>query len=107
MKYCQRRDDEKQEYAILSHTWYNNGSDNSFQNMDKPESKALARYHKILECCGLAQSQVYEFVWIGDCCIDRTSSVELSEAINSMYRWYKIADVWYVYLADVSRLNIN
>jgi hypothetical protein len=37
------------------------------------------------------------------CCIDKTSSAELSEAINSMFRWYKNAAVCYVYLSDVSR----
>lgn len=36
------------------------------------------------------------------CCIDKTNSAELSEAINSMYRWYKQAKVCYVYLADVT-----
>lgn len=35
------------------------------------------------------------------CCIDKTSTAELSEAINSMYRWYQKAQVCYVYLADV------
>jgi hypothetical protein len=33
--------------------------------------------------------------------IDKTSSAELSEAINSMFRWYQEAEVCYAYLADV------
>jgi hypothetical protein len=36
------------------------------------------------------------------CCIDKKSSAELSEAINSMYRWYQQSAVCYVFLADVS-----
>ena len=34
------------------------------------------------------------------CCIDKTSSVELSEAINSMFKWYKKVEICYVYLSN-------
>src|SRR5215469_13378033 len=34
-------------------------------------------------------------------CIDKTSSAELTEAINSMYQWYKNSKICYVYLSDV------
>jgi hypothetical protein len=40
--------------------------------------------------------------WIDSCCIDKSSSAELSEAINSMFQWYKNAQVCYAYLSDVS-----
>lgn len=36
------------------------------------------------------------------CCIDKQSSAELSEAINSMYRWYRKSTICYAYLEDVS-----
>ncbi|RYP03915.1 hypothetical protein DL765_010366 [Monosporascus sp. GIB2] len=39
------------------------------------------------------------------CCIDKSSSAELSEAINSMFKWYEKAAVCYAYLSDVSSLN--
>jgi hypothetical protein len=35
-------------------------------------------------------------------CIDKSSSAELSEAINSMYRWYRNSTSCCIYLADVS-----
>lgn len=35
------------------------------------------------------------------CCIDKSSSAELSEAINPMYQWYKSAVMCYVYLSTV------
>ena len=50
----------------------------------------------------LAEQHGYRWVWIDTCCIDKTSSTELSEAINSMYRWYEQAVVCYAYLYDVS-----
>ena len=40
--------------------------------------------------------------WIDTCCIDKSSSAELSEAINSMFRWYRNADVCYAFLSDVN-----
>src|SRR5437764_6722390 len=36
------------------------------------------------------------------CCIDKKNNTELSEAINSMFRWYRKATRCYVYLSDVS-----
>ncbi|KAH6714351.1 hypothetical protein BKA61DRAFT_632289 [Leptodontidium sp. MPI-SDFR-AT-0119] len=43
---------------------------------------------KIEGVCGIAVSDGFEYIWIDTCCIDKTSSAELSEAINSMFRWY-------------------
>jgi predicted GTPase len=45
----------------------------------------------------------YRYVWIDTCCMDKTNNVELSEAINSMFRWYLDASICYVYLSDVSQ----
>ena len=44
----------------------------------------------------------YRYIWIDSCCIDKLSSSELSEAINSMYHWYGRSAMCYAYLADVS-----
>lgn len=43
----------------------------------------------------------WEWGWIDTCCIDKRSSAELTEAINSMYAWYAKAAVCYAYLSDV------
>ncbi|OJT04036.1 Vegetative incompatibility protein HET-E-1 [Trametes pubescens] len=56
---------------------------------------------KIKGICKIAREAGYRLVWIDSCCIDKTSSAELSEAINSMFEWYSEADVCYAYLADV------
>ncbi|KAI6128730.1 hypothetical protein EDD16DRAFT_1547849 [Pisolithus croceorrhizus] len=45
----------------------------------------------------------YAWLWIDTCCIDKRSSAELSEAINSMYRWYRNSRVCYTYLHDVDQ----
>ena len=92
-------DSDVPRYAILSHTW--GKEEVSFQTLPKPESKDLAGYQKITRCCALAASERYQYAWIDTCCIDKTSSAELSEAINSMFRWYQNAEICYAYLADV------
>ncbi|OCL09905.1 hypothetical protein AOQ84DRAFT_250388, partial [Glonium stellatum] len=43
----------------------------------------------------------YDYVWVDTCRIDRTSSAELSEALNSMFQWYVRSECCYAYLADV------
>ncbi|KAE8131019.1 ankyrin repeat-containing domain protein [Aspergillus pseudotamarii] len=86
-------------YAILSHTW---GPDEvTLQNINEPVVKSWKGYKKIEECCSMAHEMGYEYVWIDTCCIDKTSSAELSEAINSMFVWYQEARVCYAYLYDV------
>ena len=47
----------------------------------------------------------YSWVWVDTCCIDKSSSAELSEAINSMYLWYQDSAVCYAYLADVQDIT--
>ena len=56
---------------------------------------------KIRNACAVARANGYQYLWIDSCCIDKTSSSELSEAINSMYQWYADAEVCYAFLADV------
>jgi hypothetical protein len=87
------------EYAILSHTWEK--EELSFHDIQGGNAKNMAGYAKVEGCCLKAQLDCIDYVWIDTCCIDKTSSAELSEAINSMYRWYKEAQVCYAYLADV------
>jgi hypothetical protein len=86
-------------YAILSHTW---GQDEvSLQEMQSRNAESKAGYDKILRCCEMAAAAGFHYAWVDTCCIDKTSSAELSEAINSMYQWYRLSEVCYVYLSDV------
>ena len=86
-------------HAILSHTW---GKDEvTFQDVDKPEVQEQEGYAKLTGCCAFALADSWDYIWIDTCCIDKSSSAELSEAINSMYRWYRDAQVCYAYMADV------
>ena len=57
---------------------------------------------KIRRACEIARRDGYQYIWIDSCCINKESSSELSEAINSMFNWYALSEVCYVYLEDVS-----
>lgn len=86
-------------YAILSHRW--NGVEVSFQDLRDGKAVEMPGFSKIERCCAQAAQDGWKYAWIDSCCIDRTSSAELSEAINSMFQWYRAAQVCYAYLADV------
>ena len=90
---------KKVRYAILSHTW--GEEEITFQGIDHPETQSKNGYAKIRLCCEQALKDGLDFAWVDTCCIDKSSSVELSEAINSMYAWYRDAEVCYAFLSDV------
>lgn len=92
-------------YAILSHTWED--GEFLFHNMANPGARDLPGFAKMSKFCERARSESLEFAWIDTCCIDKSSSAELSEAINAMYEWYRRASVCYVYLSDLSVLAQN
>ena len=87
-------------YAIVSHTWAD--EEVSFQVIGNDVARDMMGYEKIRRSCDLARSQQLDFIWIDTCCIDKKSSVELSEAINSMYTWYNKATVCFVFMSDVT-----
>ncbi|RPD57988.1 HET-domain-containing protein [Lentinus tigrinus ALCF2SS1-7] len=95
-------------YAILSHVW--DPQEQSFKDIRKLQKRcALTGQNprdlaseKVKRCCEVAEQYNYKWVWIDSCCIDKTSSAELSEAINSMFRYYSLSLVCFVYMADVT-----
>ena len=107
-------------YAILSHRW--EGDEVSYQEMSdratatdmkirfiknqelEIQTAATERksgFNKIQQCCAQALEDRIDYVWVDTCCINKSSSAELSEAINSMYAWYQQSVVCYAYLSDV------
>ncbi|PMD39488.1 HET-domain-containing protein [Hyaloscypha variabilis F] len=94
------------EYAILSHVW--GPEEVSFQDMVGDRSLAIQKtgWEKIRDSCKQARHDGFDYIWIDTCCIDKTSSTELSEAINSMFQWYKDSRICYVYLPDVDKDNV-
>lgn len=106
------------DYAILSHVWSKTQGEQSYldvldilENASATSSRGsdtempLQISEKIRRCCACALADGYQYVWIDSCCIDKSSSAELSEAINSMYKWYESASQCYAYLHDVDDVD--
>ncbi|KAJ1328918.1 HET domain-containing protein [Microdochium nivale] len=93
-------------YAILSHVWQQR-QEVTYQEWLQPtnEVRSKSGYRKICEACQKARDDAYEWIWVDTNCIDKTSSAELSEAVNSMHAWYRNAAVCYAFLEDVSPVS--
>lgn len=90
------------QYAILSHTWGVDHEEVTFRDLSRGTGMSKAGYRKLTFCGKQARKDNIQYFWVDTCCIDKSSSAELSEAINSMFRWYCESAKRYVYLPDVS-----
>lgn len=89
-------------YAILSHTWGPDSDEVSLQDLLDGAGKAKAGYDKLRFCARQARRDGLTHFWIDTCCIDKSNSTELAEALNSMFNWYRRASRCYVFLPDVT-----
>src|SRR5436305_9191660 len=92
-------------YAILSHTWGDDSEEVSYEDLVEGSGQNKVGYRKIQFCAEQAARDGLRYFWVDSCCIKKSSDPELSEAINSMFRWYRGAAKCYVYLSDVSTLK--
>lgn len=90
-------------YAILSHCWGSPQDEVSYAELlsPSPAVRAKSGYRKIWSCMLKAEEDGFTYIWVDTCCINKDSSAELSEGINSMFSWYQNATVCYAYLEDV------
>lgn len=95
-------------FAILSHTWEDD--EVTFKDWKKRDWKTDPNvatrkrgFFKIDKARNQAQADGLGYLWVDTACIDKRSSSELSEAINSMFSWYRRARICYAFLADVGR----
>ncbi|THV01327.1 HET-domain-containing protein, partial [Dendrothele bispora CBS 962.96] len=98
-------------YAILSHTWERDEiTFRDIQDLQKAKKKAeihgKAGWSKIEKACEFVRKFRFKWIWIDTCCIDKSSSAELSEALNSMYRYYGDGRVCIAYLSDVPNRSV-
>lgn len=90
-------------YAILSDRWGAAGDEVSYADIHESRNyKAKRGFAKLKSFCDLAASLGYRYGWVDTCCINKVDLIELTEAINSMYRWYQASDLCIAYLEDVS-----
>ncbi|KAF7678877.1 hypothetical protein GT037_002625 [Alternaria burnsii] len=97
--------DEVPPYAILSHTWGDQevvfNDMKSLDDLNDVDAKKKDGWKKIDFCAQQAKRDGLKYFWIDTCCIDKANHTELSEAINSMFRWYQKAERCYAFLSDI------
>lgn len=87
-------------YTILSHTW--GEGEVTLPDFSNLEVANLEKgFAKIEHTCRQARLNGIGYAWVDTCCIDKTSSAELTEAINSMFHLYASSAVCYAYLSDL------
>jgi hypothetical protein len=80
------------EYAILSHTWGEDKDEALFEDAVPIKASATKKgWKKIDAACTQTVRDKFKYIWVDTCCIDKSSSSELSEAINSMFQYYRNA----------------
>ena len=97
--------DDIPQYAILSHTW--GLEEVTFKDMMEGDGVSMIGFDKIQFCGEQARRDGLRYFWVDTCCIDKSSSAELAEAINSMFQWYRDAAKCYVFLSDVLRADVD
>ncbi|KAL8650211.1 MAG: hypothetical protein Q9226_005235 [Calogaya cf. arnoldii] len=112
----QFKDDDCPLYVILSHRWAEDPSDevvyddmaHFHEHRQSPQWKKARSAAKIVGACQKVledTSQAIRHIWIDTVCIRQDNPMELSTAINSMYRLYSDAEICFVYLSDYLRLQ--
>ncbi|KAF2831074.1 HET-domain-containing protein [Ophiobolus disseminans] len=94
-------------YAILSHTWGADREEVTLADLEKDIGSSMKGYGKLQFCADQAAKHGLRYFWVDTCCVDKLSSAELTEAINSMFGWYRDAARCYVYLSNVSMGSLD
>ncbi|KAH7111137.1 heterokaryon incompatibility protein-domain-containing protein [Dendryphion nanum] len=90
-------------YAILSHTW--NAEELTFDDLQGQKASCFPGFWKVEQSCNQTRLDGLRYIWIDTCCIDKRSSAELSETINSMFKWYGESVRCYAFLQDVDQCS--
>lgn len=100
-------------YAILSHRWEEHEVtfadlagpilENERETWEPKDTRKAISWKKIKGACKIAREQdcAIKWIWLDMCCINKESSAELQESLNSMFAWYRDAGICLVYLRDV------
>ncbi|KAI4271488.1 MAG: hypothetical protein LQ337_005968 [Flavoplaca oasis] len=115
------KDEDRPPYAILSHRWAKDPSEEVVFN-DMPQFQELSSSRgwkkadsaaKLIGACQMVLETTIQddvrpkYLWIDTVCIKQDSQMELSTAINSMFRIYQEAHFCLVYLADYPTADVQ
>jgi hypothetical protein len=100
-------ENENLKYAILSHTWGDDGDEVTFEDLNQGIGTQKKGYRKIESCARQASRDGYRYLWVDTCCINKSNAVEFQYTINSMFRFYQKAAKCYVYLSDFKDSSVD
>lgn len=88
-------------YVIASHRWCD--EETTFRDVQERRNVETDGYKKVEGFAEYVRNNVAstDWLWIDTCCIDKTSSKELDDAINSMFDWYRKSVLCLTFLLDV------
>jgi hypothetical protein len=106
LEFSKHHPDNTPRYAIASHRWFGD-AEASLKDVQKKRNTDTDGYKKVQGFADYVRDYIphVEWLWIDTCCIDHRHGPELSEAINSMFKWYSNAEVCLAYLADVEAVD--
>lgn len=102
-------------YAITSHRW--SGDEPYFKEMRKNKATNGEGLKKVQGFCKFVRDENVrrramrgevegcDWIWLDTVCINKDSDAEVTESINSMFRWYRRAEVCYAYLDTSSAIR--
>ncbi|KAK5674004.1 hypothetical protein LTS10_013242 [Elasticomyces elasticus] len=102
LEFAEFQDDDRPPYVAASHRWLGDG-EATFQDIRDRRNTSGDGYQKVGAFAAYVREHLspIQWLWVDTCCINRDSAAELSEAINSMFGWYRSAKVCLAYLVDV------
>jgi len=93
-------------YAILSHTWEEEEVVYDDFVSERINHTTMRGWYKIQQACDQAVRDGFSYLWADTLCIDKSSSSELSETINSMFKCYRNSAICYAYLSDLPKTGL-
>ncbi|KAK2742724.1 het and ankyrin domain protein [Colletotrichum kahawae] len=89
------------QYAIFSHTWSSPHDDEWLSYTPAGQRSHSTKQDIIRRVCNLALSHNLQYVWIDEACIDKSSSADVSETINSLPKYFQRATICFAFLVDL------
>ncbi|KAI5357718.1 Putative NACHT nucleoside triphosphatase, heterokaryon incompatibility [Septoria linicola] len=89
-------------YVVASHRWAL-GDEATTQDVKNKRNMHKSGYQKVAGFARYVRERIdnIDWIWIDTCCVNQDSSQEVTEAVNSMFRWYTEAELCIAYLIDV------
>ena len=89
-------------YAILSHLREPDELDlPMLQSAERETITNRAGYRKVAQAAEVAQKQGLHYIWIDNCCVDRSNHDEILAVFNSLLQLFSASTTCYVYLSDL------